>query len=176
MATTATQYLLQNLRGPKVFHGDIIEDVEEWLAQFDCIAEINQWSDSAKLRNVYFRLEDGTRTWYENREGLIKSWLEFRHALLETRSNADCRERAERALQFRIHLPNESVTSYVEDKTRLFRRVDPTMSEEKKLRHLMRGVKQLFAGLVRSPPKTVAEFLTKATTMDKMLHQRNCLS
>lgn len=64
------------------------------------------------------------------------------------------------------------MTLYVKNMTRLFRRVHPTMSEEKKLRHLMQGGKeQLFAGLVRSPPKTVAEFLTEATTMEKMLQQ-----
>lgn len=106
-ATTAIQYLLQNLRVPKVFHGDIFEDVQDWLAQFDRVVEINEWSDAGKLRNVYFSLEDGARTWYENREGFIKSWLEFRRALLEAYTNADCRGRAERALQSRIHLPNE---------------------------------------------------------------------
>ncbi|XP_072144161.1 cholesterol 7-desaturase nvd-like [Dermacentor andersoni] len=39
---------------------------------------------------------------------------------------------------------------YIEDMTHLFRRANPNMAEDKKLRHLMRGVKQeLFAGLVR---------------------------
>lgn len=38
----------------------------------------------------------------------------------------------------------------------------------------MRGVKeQLFAGLVRNPPSTVAEFLHEATTMERMLRQRS---
>ncbi|XP_075534855.1 uncharacterized protein LOC142570352 [Dermacentor variabilis] len=47
------------------------------------------------------------------------------------------------------------------------------MTEEKKLRHLMRGVKQeLFAGLVRNPPHSLAEFRTEATTIEKALQQR----
>ncbi|XP_070385306.1 BEN domain-containing protein 5-like [Dermacentor albipictus] len=47
------------------------------------------------------------------------------------------------------------------------------MAEDKKLRHLMRGVKQeLFAGLVRNPPRSVAEFRSEATTMEKTLQQR----
>lgn len=75
-----------------MFHGDIFEDVEDWLAHFERVAEINKWSDAAKLRNVYFSFEVGAHTWYENREGLIKSWLEFRRALLETYTNADRRE------------------------------------------------------------------------------------
>lgn len=73
-------------------------------------------------------------------------------------------------------MPNESVTTYVEDMTSLFRRADPGMAEEKKLRHLMRRVKeQLFAGLIRSPPNTVAEFSTEATMIKNMLQQRSAV-
>lgn len=56
---------------------------------------------------------------------------------------------------------------------RLFRRSDQNMSEDKKLRHLMRGVKQeIFAGLLRCPPRNVAEFRTEATAVEKTLQQR----
>ncbi|XP_075752261.1 uncharacterized protein LOC142818001 isoform X1 [Rhipicephalus microplus] len=45
---------------------------------------------------------------------------------------------------------------------------------EKKVRHLMRGVKeQLFAGLVRNPPTTVAQFISEATTMERTLQQHS---
>ncbi|KAH8038686.1 hypothetical protein HPB51_002830 [Rhipicephalus microplus] len=98
----------------------------------------------------------------------------FRRYLLASWANPDRRERAEREIQSRLQMPNESVMMYVEDMTSLFRRADPDMAEEKKVRHLMRGVKeQLFAGLVRCPPKTVAEFLTEATTMEQVLQQRS---
>lgn len=61
---------------------------------------------------------------------------------------------------------------YAEDMARLFRRGDPAMSEEKKVRHLMRGVKeQLFAGLVRNPPATVGDFVREATMMERSLQQ-----
>ncbi|KAH8021050.1 hypothetical protein HPB51_012334 [Rhipicephalus microplus] len=47
------------------------------------------------------------------------------------------------------------------------------MTEEKKVRFLMRGVKQeLFAGLMRNPPNTVQEFVTEATTIEKTLDMR----
>lgn len=170
---TPAHYTLQTPRVPKAFHGDLFEDVEDWFLHFERVAAYNQWDDAAKLRNVYFSLEDGARTWFENREEVLTSWREFRRRLLEAYTSADRRERAERAIQSRVQLPNESVQMYVEDMTRLFRRADPAMPEEKKLRHLMRGVKeQLFAGLVRSPPSTVAAFLSEATTMEKVLQQR----
>ncbi|XP_077541155.1 uncharacterized protein LOC144153376 [Haemaphysalis longicornis] len=86
----------------------------------------------------------------------------------------DRREKAEHALRTRVQLPNESVSMYVEEMTRLFRRADPNMAEETKLRHLMRGVKeQLFGCLVRNPPKTVAEFISEASVMENTLRQRS---
>ncbi|XP_077537193.1 uncharacterized protein LOC144149458 [Haemaphysalis longicornis] len=62
---------------------------------------------------------------------------------------------------------------YCEDMYSLFTRPDPSMAEDKKLGHLMRGVKQeLFAGLVRHPPHTVAEFVAEATPMERTLEER----
>uniref|UniRef100_A0A224Z7X4 Tick transposon n=1 Tax=Rhipicephalus zambeziensis TaxID=60191 RepID=A0A224Z7X4_9ACAR len=56
---------------------------------------------------------------------------------------------------------------------RLFRHADVDMAQDKKVRFLMRGVKQeLFAGLMRNPPKTVHEFLTEAITIEKTLELR----
>ena len=170
------RYTLESPRVPTPFHGTVLEDVEDWLVDFERVAALNEWDDAAKLRRVYFYLEDGARTWYQNREDQLTSWREFCRRLLDTYAGADRHERAERAIQSRIQMPNESVTTYVEDMTRLFRRADSRMAEEKKMRHLMRGVReQLFAGLVRSPPKTVAEFLSEAVTMEKMLQHRSTL-
>lgn len=165
--------LCQQPRTPPSFHGDVFEDAEDWLETFERVARYNGWSDERKLHNVYFALEESARTWFENHEASFPSWEAFCRNLLATFPNADRRERAEAALHSRNQRPNESVRMFFEDMTRLFKRADPSMSEDKKLRHLMRGVKQeLFAGLVRSPPRTVAEFLSEAATMEKTLQQR----
>lgn len=160
-------------RTPPSFHGDVYEDAEDWLDTFERVARYNGWSDDRKLHNVYFALEDSARTWYENHESNLSTWETFRQNLIATFPNADRRKKAEASLRSRNQRTNESVRMYVEDMTRLFKRADPSMAEETKLRHLMRGVKQeLFAGLVRSPLRTVAEFLTEATTMETTLLQR----
>lgn len=174
MATPVINF--QNPRNPKSFHGELFEDAEDWLDQFERVAAFNQWDDAAKSRHVYFSLENGARTWFENNERRLKTWTEFRSEFLQAHGNSDRRENAERELQSRVQLPNESVTMYAEDMERLFRRADPAMAEEKKVRHLMRGVKeQLFGGLVRSPPKTVREFITEATMIERTLRQRASL-
>lgn len=62
---------------------------------------------------------------------------------------------------------------YIEDMLCLFWRADPNMTRDKKLRHLMKGVKQeLFAVLVRNPLCTVSKLSSKATAIKKMLEQR----
>lgn len=175
MATQApSSYVVMNSpMTPEPFHGDTFEDAEDWLEHFERVARVNGWDEDRKLRYVYFALRDGARTWFENHESAILIWDDFRRELLATYPSTDRREKAEAALQARCQRTNESVATYVEDMSRLFRRADPNMCEDNKLRHLMRGVKQeLFAGLVRSPPRTVAEFRAEATTMERTLQQR----
>ncbi|XP_077486641.1 uncharacterized protein LOC144097913 [Amblyomma americanum] len=148
--------ILQTPRTPKPFHGEQFEDAEDWLAHYERVATFNGWDDAAKMRNVYFSLEDAARTWFENREATFSTWPAFRSQLLGTYANSDRRENAERALTSRVQRQNEGVAMYVEDVTRLCHRADPSMSEDKKVRHLMHGVKeQLFSGLVRNPPTTL---------------------
>ncbi|XP_075529543.1 uncharacterized protein LOC142561134 [Dermacentor variabilis] len=172
-AVASSQLIVYPPRTPESFHGDTFEDVEDWLEQFERVADFNGWDETRKLCNVYFALEESARTWYVNHEATLSSWEEFRRQLLATYASTDRREKAEHALQARNQRTNESVGMYIEDMSRLFTRADPNMIEEKKLRHLMRGVKQeLFAGLVRNPPHSVAEFRTEATTIEKALQQR----
>lgn len=132
--STAAHYTLQTPQVPKVFHRDPFEDVEDWLLHSEHVAAFNQWDNTAKLCNVYFSLENGARTWFENREHTLTSWQEFHCQLLSASTRVDYRERAEHALYSRIHLPNESVQVCVEDMTCLFRRPNPATPEDKKLR------------------------------------------
>lgn len=173
-AGVALPFVLHAPRTPKSFHGDRFEDVEDWLDTFERVASLNEWDDRRKLRNVYFALEDPAKTWFENHESRLDTWQAFRRELLATYRSSERKERAEIALQSRVQGPNESVTMFVEDMCRLFRRSDPNMPEDKKVRHLMRGVKeQLFAGLVRNPPVSVAEFMKEAAAMERALQQRS---
>lgn len=169
----APQYVIQQPRTPKSFYGEPYEDAEDWLDQFERVANFNGWNEQRKLHNVYFALEEPARTWFENHEAKMSSWPEFRRELLATYVNIDRKERAEAALQARIQHPNESVAMYAEDMARLFRRADPSMTDEKKVRHLMRGVRQeIFAGLMRNPPRTTSEFTVEATAIERALQQR----
>ncbi|XP_077541293.1 uncharacterized protein LOC144153539 [Haemaphysalis longicornis] len=165
--------VLQQPREPPSFHGSPAEDPEDWLEQVERVRMFNRWDDAETLRQVFFYLEDSARIWFENHESFLESWNDFRTKVLTTFTTVVRKEWAEVLVQTRTPQPNENIAVYVEEKKRIFRRSDPCMAEEKKLRFLMRGVKEeLFAGLVRSQPKTVAEFVTEASTIEKALEMR----
>lgn len=124
--------VLHTPRWPRPFHGEPFEDVEDWLDDFDRVADVNYWDEQKKLRNVYFALEDSARTWFANHEPSITTWQEFQRQIRDTYSSPARKERAEQALQNRVQRPNESVAMFVEDMSRLFKRADPGMTEAKK--------------------------------------------
>ncbi|CAN7937645.1 unnamed protein product, partial [Ixodes hexagonus] len=176
MATNPLQspVVFQRPRDPPSFHGFPQEDADDWLEQFERVATFNRWGAEQKLNHVFFALEDSARTWFENQERLLVTWEAFTASFLQAFSTVLRKERAELLLETRQQHPNETVLVFVEEMKRLFRRADPDMAEQKKLRILMRGVKeQLFAGLVRNPPKTIAEFIAEATTIERTLDLRN---
>ncbi|CAN8020665.1 unnamed protein product, partial [Ixodes persulcatus] len=165
--------MFQRPRDPPSFHGFPQEDADDWLEQFERVAAFNRWSAEQKLNHVFFALEDSARTLFENQERLLITWDAFTACFLQAFSTVLRKERAELLLQTRLQQPNETVVVFVEEMKRLFRRADPDMAEDKKLRILMRGLKeQLFAGLVPNPPKTIAEFVAEASTIERTLAMR----
>ncbi|XP_077553105.1 uncharacterized protein LOC144167775 [Haemaphysalis longicornis] len=160
--------VLQQPRKPPSFHGSPSEDPEDWLEQLERVRIFNRWDDAETFRHVFFYLEDSARTWFENHESSLTNWARFKSDFLKTLTTLVRKERVALLLETRTQHPNEGVMIFVEEMKRLFCRADPEMTEEKKLRFLMRGVKQeLFACLVRNPPKTVSEFASEAAAMEK---------
>ncbi|KAM7311069.1 uncharacterized protein ISCGN_007977 [Ixodes scapularis] len=169
----AVVYLPVAPKTPTPFHGDTHEDIEDWLQHYERVARHNGWTAEHCLQNLYFSLEGTARHWLENHEASLTSWEVCKQELVKTFTSQHRRERAEDLLRTRTQGPNESITSFVEDVLRLSARADPQATEEKKLRHLMRGVKsEIFGGLIRNPPTTVDGFVTEATNMERALLAR----
>ncbi|XP_077487677.1 uncharacterized protein LOC144098719 [Amblyomma americanum] len=174
MAAPASPIVLQQPREPPMFRCFTFEHPESWLETYERVATFNSWASDDKLRHVYFALEDAARTWFENREATLTTWDLFRSSFLQTFTSVLRKERAQALLETRAQLPNEMIAIFTEEMSRLFRHADPEMSEEKKLRLLMRGIKEeLFGAMIRSPPTTVEEFLREATSIEKTLEMRN---
>ncbi|KAK8770302.1 hypothetical protein V5799_013234 [Amblyomma americanum] len=167
---TSTPVMLHQPRVPPTFHGYPGDDPEDWIDNFERVATFNRWEDEMKLCYVFFSLDGPARTWYKNHETTLKTWKLFKSEVVKAFTNILRKEKAQMLLDSRMQHPNETVSMYVEEMQRLFRRADPNMTEEKKTGYLMRGVKEsLFGGLVRNPPKTVAEFAEEASTIEKTL-------
>ncbi|XP_077523737.1 uncharacterized protein LOC144134783 [Amblyomma americanum] len=174
MAAPASPIVLQQPREPPTFRGSTFEDPESWLETYERVATFNSWASDDKLRHVDFALEDAARTWFENREATLTTWDLSRSSFLQTFTSVLRKERAQALLVTRAQLPNETIAIFTEEMSRLFRHADPEISEEKKVRLLMRGVQEeLFGAMTRSPPTTIEEFLREATSIEKTLEVRN---
>ncbi|KAM7281063.1 hypothetical protein ISCGN_005928 [Ixodes scapularis] len=172
-AAPAIVYLPAAPRMPTPFHGEIHEDVEDWIKHCERVARHNGWTAEQCLQNLYFSLEGTARHWFENHEASLTSWDICAAELQRTFATLHRREKAEDLLRIRTQGPDESVTSFVEDVLRLSARADPRATDDKKLRVLMRGVRDdIFGGLVLNPPGTVEAFVTEATNIERALQAR----
>ena len=61
-------------RTPTPFHGEIYEDVEDWIQHYERVARHNGWTATQRLQNLYFSLEGTARRWFENHETSLTSW------------------------------------------------------------------------------------------------------
>lgn len=94
MAQAVTsQVTFQEPCSPATYHDDVFEDAEGWHEQLERVARFNQWDAEQKLCSVYSALEDGARTWFENRKASLYSWDEFR-----TASENVCHQRLSRPM------------------------------------------------------------------------------
>ncbi|KAM7281523.1 uncharacterized protein ISCGN_006434, partial [Ixodes scapularis] len=67
-SAAAVVYLPVAPRTPTPFHGELHEDVEDWLQHYERVARHNGWTPEQCLQNVYFAVEGTARTWFENHE------------------------------------------------------------------------------------------------------------
>lgn len=160
---------------PRTFHGLPAEDAEDWLDRFTRVASVNSWDGEMKLPHIFFSLDGSVKSWFKNHKVSLITWKAFKFDFLRTFANMLWKERAKILLKSRIRKPDETVHVSVEEMKLLIRHIDLNTAEEKQVGLLMRGVKEsLFAGLLRNSPKTVAEFMQEASTIEKTLDSWNC--
>ncbi|UYV76308.1 hypothetical protein LAZ67_13003313 [Cordylochernes scorpioides] len=128
-------------RNPTVFSGNGTEDCGKWMKDYERIARSNCWDATMKLANAPFFLEGTAGQWYDNNEEGMDSWDMFKEMFSRTFDNSGVLlRRAKDNLQSRAQKSTESCESYIQDVLSLCRRVNPDMSKEEKVAHLMKGV------------------------------------
>ncbi|UYV85104.1 K02A2.6-like [Cordylochernes scorpioides] len=126
---------------PTVFSGNGTEDCGKWIKDYERIARSNGWDATMKLANAPFFLEGTAGQWYDNNEEGMDSWDMFKEMFSRTFDNSGVLlRRAKDNLQSRAQRSTESCESYIQDVLSLCRQVNPDMSKEEKVAHLMKGV------------------------------------
>lgn len=157
-------------RDPPLFAGLRGEDVEDWLDDYDRVSAANRWDEAAKLRYVPFYLTGVAKTWYFNHVVDLPDWATFQRQLRHVFGTPDVRSAvAKRTLDTRQQHPGESYTSYIEDVLALCRRVNSSMPESDKVRHILKGIGAVaFNALAAQNPTTIADVVTTCQRLDAL--------
>lgn len=107
----------------------------------DRVSDHNRWDDATKLNSVIVYLSNVANLWCKNHEAYFSTWSAFKAALVEVFGRPAVRQwRAEQRLRVRAQQLGESFTSYTEDVLHLSKRVNASMSEPDKIKHVMKGI------------------------------------
>ena len=168
--TTALGSLTQQLPSLPMFSGDDPArdsgTFQEWMEQFDMVAELALWSDGIKLRQLVLRLRGSARTYYrtlseEQKRNYLTLVQELKNRFTPVRIQAlessIFRERRQKA--------GESVDAYAQDLQQLFQKAYPTAlqgSEDAQMMGQSVLSNQLIAGLLPELKRKMA-YLEGAT-------------
>ncbi|KAL1472288.1 hypothetical protein MTO96_039440 [Rhipicephalus appendiculatus] len=86
---------------PPIFRGKGEEDLGDWLHLYERYGLALSWTDVEKPDNLVFVLEDASRRWYVTalRENTLKTWEDWRKALMKNFSGDRVQEWAYMQLQ-----------------------------------------------------------------------------
>lgn len=166
--------LIQPVRTPSIFHGEAGENPTAWLKEYERIAKFNRWDDTMCLANAYFFLNGTARLWYENNEEKLNSWEKFQEQLKSAFGAKDLFvKQAEQELKSRAQKTGESTQSYIQSVLELCHKVNPQMSENDKVSHLMKGIAEdMYQFLLVKDIGSTSTFITECQRIEQMNQRR----
>ncbi|UYV71344.1 hypothetical protein LAZ67_8002700 [Cordylochernes scorpioides] len=173
--TQVSNYVVQHLpRNPSIFSGEDGEDLQKWLKGYARVARYNHWDETLCLTKVYFYLSGTALKWFENNEESIQTWKEFTSQLENVfRKKENSKLQAEKKLKTRAQLKGESTECYIQDLLCLCKEVDPQMSEEDKISHLMKGIaEELYQALLPRDVQSTEQFITECRRVEALRCRR----
>lgn len=129
---------------------------------FEKVSGHNKWDEPSKLQNVPFYLKNLASLWFCNHELDFTNWTAFKKHFAEVFDHPAVRKlRAEQRLLRHAQQQGETFTSYIEDVINLCKRLNPSMTEQEKVKHILRGIDDdAFQMLLAKDPRTVSEQTT----------------
>lgn len=126
---------------PRSFSGNDDDDVEDWLKHYERVSKYNRWDTAAQLAYVVVYLVETALTWFENNEAKLTTWASFVEELRKSFGDPiSRRKKAEQTLAQRAQVPGETCTAYIQEVLKLCSLVNPNMTEEDKVGHLLKGI------------------------------------
>ncbi|XP_077557320.1 uncharacterized protein LOC144172508 [Haemaphysalis longicornis] len=161
-------------RDPASFSGLDDRDVEDWLSTFERISTHNKWDDAMKLNNVGFSFTHLAELWFNNHRREMSTWAEFKERFMKAFGRPEVRKlQAEQRLRVRAQKTGEDFTSYIEDVVDLCKRVDPSMLETERVKHILKGIDDdAFQMLLSKDPRTVSDVIRLCQSYDELRKQR----
>ncbi|UYV65326.1 hypothetical protein LAZ67_3003950, partial [Cordylochernes scorpioides] len=173
--TQVSNYVVQHLpRNPSIFPGEDGENLQKWLKGYARVARYNHWDETLCLTKVYFYLSGTALKWFENNEESIQTWKEFTSQLENVFGKKEnSKLQAEKKLKTRAQLKGESTECYIQDVLCLCKEVDPQMSEEDKISHLMKGIsEELYQALLPRDVQSTEQFITECRRVEALRCRR----
>ncbi|XP_077553562.1 uncharacterized protein LOC144168454, partial [Haemaphysalis longicornis] len=161
-------------RDPPFFNGADDQDAEDWLATFERVSTHNNWDDKHKQNSVSLSFTGVAETWYKNHGSDLRTWSDFKTEFTKVFGRPALRKlRAEQRLRERAQRTNESFTSYIEDILDLCNRANDAMTEQGKIKHILKGIEDdAFQMLIAKNPRTVAEIINACQDFDELRRER----
>lgn len=148
--------------GPPVFRGAPEESISEWLLCYEHVASLNNWDQATKVKFLYLALDGDAKKWHTTQilTGAPNTWEEWATLLKTSFTSRHSVEIAHLRLQNRTQLPSETPEQYYYDVVQLCARVNPSMTEDDRLRHLMRGLRpDILEKMIIANPESCTAFL-----------------
>ncbi|XP_077548054.1 uncharacterized protein LOC144160744 [Haemaphysalis longicornis] len=161
-------------RDPPFFNGADDQDAEDWLATFERVSTHNNWDDKHKQNSVSLSFTGVAETWYKNHGSDLRTRSDFKTEFTKVFGRPALRKlRAEQRLRERAQRTNESFTSYIEDILDLCNRANDAMTEQGKIKHILKGIEDdAFQMLIAKNPRTVAEIINACQDFDELRRER----
>ena len=150
---------------PPVFQGTSAEDVVDWWGWYQQVSVFNHWTPIQQLRNFGMYLSGIARKWFLSLNPMPLTIENMRDELFAMFKKPDYVYDLKRQLSARFQRIDEPVSEYFCDVIYLCSKVDPNMTDEMKIEHLLRGLKPLLLDRVypslkdRPNPPTLRDFL-----------------
>jgi len=151
--------LLTNIGTINPFRGSPTEDIQEWMTQFNWIANINHWSEDVRCALLPGYLEDVAKTWYSTLSVRDRgNYQVIQIKLLQAFQQVISPVQHLNQLLARTQSEQEPVETYAYNKLKLCEDLNKEMAEIDKVTYLIQGMKpQLRSYLLDKKPNTVSQ-------------------